>query len=530
MVNTDTFLGSGASLTFVPEHDLYIEAQVTPAADQTTAQIKTSTLGHLDLVVDMYIGCTLEFYSCSALVTASSAPADNLLVSSHTVTSNTIDTFHFTPALGEGDATSYYILKGYGAPCPAPISGTSKKRLNADHWLGLLESSAFPNVEVEMKQLNLSLGGSRNWTHQYKGIETASGGNLALMANHGTWLYYALGNCSAIGGNITLTGSDNADSYHTADTASKVYSEPSANHLSQGPMFYRSNSASKLFPPLLPSDLANNVDLLTIPSTSSQLIQYTFTEANGSILPSFSLEHSMAKDPTSLLTQTSGTITPEDLTFVRIARGNRVNTLTLTANENEEVKMTMDLNTRTVTRIPRDEAFEARNGVTTNASLFNFNNDIESFLEPFFFSSGTFSAFGQTFLKVTNLTLTINNNLMDKRYIGVGNKSIKEGIPAQRTYELAFTAMITDDSVFHELLNQTEAATDGTTNLITLNFTKPTGSGATQESMQIRLQDYMLSQANITVPEDKSIITLEGTIMPRTLKDCIVNTHHVLLG
>ena len=39
-----------------------------------------------------------------------------------------------------------------------------------------------------MKQLNLSLGGSRNFTHQYKGIETASGGNLGLVVNHGAFL------------------------------------------------------------------------------------------------------------------------------------------------------------------------------------------------------------------------------------------------------------------------------------------------------------------------------------------------------
>ena len=31
--------------------------------------------------------------------------------------------------------------------------------------------------------MNLSLGGTRNFTHQYKGIETASGGNLALVCN-----------------------------------------------------------------------------------------------------------------------------------------------------------------------------------------------------------------------------------------------------------------------------------------------------------------------------------------------------------
>ena len=47
-------------------------------------------------------------------------------------------------------------------------------------------SATFPNLEVEMKQMNLSLGGSET-THQYKGIETASGGNLGLVVNHGAF-------------------------------------------------------------------------------------------------------------------------------------------------------------------------------------------------------------------------------------------------------------------------------------------------------------------------------------------------------
>ena len=59
--------------------------------------------------------------------------------------------------------------------------------------------------------------------------------------------------------------------------------------------------------------------------------------------------------------------------------------------------------------------------------------------------------------------MTINNNLQDKRFIGVGNKSIKEAIPAQRTYEISFTAMVTDDKLFEELLNQTEVDTTAST-------------------------------------------------------------------
>jgi hypothetical protein len=259
-------------------------------------------------------------------------------------------------------------------------------------------------------------------------------------------------------------------------------------------------------------------------------ITYKFEEANGEILPSFALEQTMAKSTTLTTNATDGA--SEDTTFVRIARGNRVNTLTMTANENEEVKMTLDLNSRAVHKLEQGENYEARGGISDNRQLFNYeqanNTSTTDFdaelLEPFFFSSGLFSIFGQQFLKVTNLTLTINNNLQDKRFIGVGNKSIKEAIPAQRNYEVAFTAMVTDDKLFEELLNQTEVG-DTSSTLLTLQFDKANG-----EQILIKLQDYYLSAANFTIPDDKGPITVEGTVMPRTLNSCTVKTHWVLQG
>jgi hypothetical protein len=237
----------------------------------------------------------------------------------------------------------------------------------------------------------------------------------------------------------------------------------------------------------------------------------------------------MAKS-TTLTTNTASA--SEDTTFVRIARGNRVNTLTMTANENEEVKMTLDLNTRAVQSLDQDENYEARAGITDNRQLFNFEQANDSsttdkdaeLLEPFFFSSGLFSVFGQQFLKVTNLTLTINNNLQDKRFVGIGNKSVKDAIPAQRTHEVSFTAMVTDDKLFEELLNQTEVG-DTSTTLLTLQFDKANG-----EQILMKFQDYYLSASNFTIPEDKGPITVEGTVMPRTLNSCTVKTHWVLQG
>ena len=106
----------------------------------------------------MYKGCLLEFYNSS-----------NVLQSVHRIVSNTEEDIEFSPTLDSIAVNSYFVIKSYGAPVPAPKDGTTK-RLLSDEWLGILESATFPTTEVEMKQTNLSLGGSRNFTYQYKGI------------------------------------------------------------------------------------------------------------------------------------------------------------------------------------------------------------------------------------------------------------------------------------------------------------------------------------------------------------------------
>jgi len=547
MTAEDIFLGSQASLTLVPEVDLYIPINHSNSTS-TSLEAHDDWEAHFLMVNNLYVGCIVEFYDADA------TEGTTTVQSTHVVTSNTHNTIVISPAipssitLADGD---FIHIRGYGAPCVGE-KATNTKRLNADNWLGILESATFPNLEVEMKQMNLSLGGSRNFTHQYKGIETASGGNLGLVVNHGAFLYYALGKCTEITAtfhaysptdklNAHSANSSHDDRRHvfldtTNGGAQSDHLVTSSEFLEQGPIFYKTARASDtLVPPLLHGfDLNTNVELLDRTTSTAtgvaNSITYKFEEANGEKLPSFALEQTMAKSST-LTTNTDGTKS-EDTTFVRIARGNRVNTLTMTANENEEVKMTLDLNSRAVHSLDRDENYEARGGISDNRQLFNFEqaNDTSTtdkdteLLEPFFFSSGLFSVFGQQFLKVTNLTLTINNNLQDKRFIGVGNKSIKEAIPAQRTYEVSFTAMVTDDKLFEELLDQTEVDNTAST-LLTLQFDKANG-----EQILMKFQDYFLSSANFTIPDDKGPITVEGTVMPRTLNSCTVKTHWVLQG
>ena len=87
--------------------------------------------------------------------------------------------------------------------------------------------------------------------------------------------------------------------------------------------------------------------------------------------------------------------------------------------------------------------------------------------------------------------------------------------------------MITDDKLYEELVNQTEeTSTDTIANgLLNLQLNKSSG-----EEIKLQFKNYMLSAANVTIPEDKGAITIEGTIMPRDLHLCEVTTHWILQG
>ena len=538
-INTDIFLGSGANLALVPETDLYIGLNDTTTTE-TVIQAETDFVNNYLLVEDIYVGCVVDYYAAGTTTPASS----------HICTANGVSSITISPAHSHTEANGdFIVIRSYGAPCVGQKSGTVK-RLNADNWLGVVESATFPNVDVEVKQLNLSLGTTRNYEFQYKGIETASGANINLVANHGAFLYYALGSCSTV---KATTNNNHPTNRLTAGAAGDVYIDTGnaedsgestiTTHLNQGPIFYKTGYAATgtagtaLTPPLLNHlDAYTNVEqLLRTTTTATDLtnpITYTFTEANGEELPSFALEQTLSKlESSNTFITGDTTLATESHNFVRIARGNRVQTLTLTANENEELKMTMDLNTRGVHRLKTNESYEARGGAgSDNDKLFNLNDtsDDAEFLEPFFFSSGSFTIFGEQFLKITNLSLTINNNLQEKRFIGIGAKSLKTDIPSFRNYELSFTALVTDNRLFEELFDQEEQIGTGLTDdngLIQLVFDKANG-----EQIKLQFKNYMINAANYTIPDDKGAITVEATVMPRDLHLCEVKTHWVLQG
>jgi len=546
MVNNEIFLGSGASTTLVPEHDIYIPLDGTGGGVSTTTLTPdTAFTDVFNFVPNIYVGCSIDIYTSA-----------NVLISSHSITANDLDTITLGSSIGSG-TEAYALIRAYGSPAPHPIitiDSTEYQALLADNWLGLLESITFPNLSQEMKQMNLGLGGTRNFTFQYKGIRTADNGSLGLVANTGAWLYYALGGMNNVaytpktitgfsllnvgGGALANQEPVEVDATTSDDEVDVVFIEGSAgsagaNVNQTGPIFYRTVKGSNVVVPTLDHTLVNTGGLqaLTRTSGSSDLITYTIEELNTDQLPSFSLEQSMAKDPDTLTTD-STTALDESTNFVRVARGCRINSLTLEASEGEELKMNMDINARlvdSITDLYRQQSispatYVSRANQYTNSNLFNWNAGTAN-QAPFFFSEGTFSAFGQQFLKVNSVSIAINNNLTDKRYMG-GHRDMKEGIPAQRTYEISFEAVVTDDQLFKEMLNETEnvSSTDG--QMVEFVFTK----GDTSEEITLKFKNYFLGTTEITIPDDKGPVTFSSTITPRDLHSCVVKTDYVLMG
>ena len=274
------------------------------------------------------------------------------------------------------------------------------------------------------------------------------------------------------------------------------------------------------------SPLTNDPSITDGIITSDTEITYTFGERNDNLLPSFALELSNQKGSALAAEPMVDRNTYNQTVFAQIYPGCVVNSLSLSANENEELKATLDLNVKRVFECP--DGYVARmydsvnNDTNEFKNLFNFGNVtnnstniVQEFIDPFFFSDGTISLFAQEFMKVQSMSLTITNNVTDKRYIGQYNKQIKMSVPTQRNYELTMNAQVTDRRIFDELRRESPhrlvlgQGTDGSNANIQLLFTKPNG-----ERIKLQFDDYLISATTWPIPEDRGPIYVDFTIMP----------------
>jgi hypothetical protein len=549
----EVFVGAGAGATFVPEMDLHLN-DVVFASNVGTLDSADTTL--IRLIPDLYVGCRIT-------IGTTSSSTDTI------ITANTINTITVESVSdGEYDVT----VHAFGAPVPGPKDGTTPTLLS-DHWLGLVDTFTPPNIEVEMKQLNLAVSGSRNYSHQFKAAETVSGGSLELMLNNGSWLYYALGAATFSVGSGTGTWASNTNDFLVRDSTDNIVRSIAGNEYP----FRRDDTASatgRIFAwtgksnnTLTVADLGQNYDagvqvddgtgegttiasnytsgdtslVLTDASgfattgTAGRIgdnvltsgdglyvtkntadIDYTFTELNGDTLPSFALEVTYDKSTVGASTVIDSN-TNNVNRYCRIFTGCQVNNLTLNFEEGQELKATVDMVTRTAFDAPN--GFLPRRGVALGVDeLQNYHKTREGGVKdddyPFLFSDGSIKLFGQNVTRVKSGSLTIANNILPQRFIGNTNRKIVSAhIPGQRTYEISLTMLVTDTELWDELRKQDEY--DATTGLLELKFTKGNG-----EEIEIKLDDYIIQNVNVPFPADKGPVEVEATISARTLTSC----------
>jgi len=494
MVNNEVFVGANAQVGLCPELDLFFNSVDVDATGLIYEHDLSASL--VKLIPNLYIGCTVKIDGLTS----------NDATSYRTITANTATTITIdSPAvdstganLAGSDNVGDLTILSFGAPAYGKVKSSTGTILS-DNWVGLVNTFTPPNVEVEMKQLNLAAAGGRNLDYQYKGAETVSGGSLDLSLNNGSWLYYALGKISSIAGGSTAQNADHSNSlngfgYHLSNKqivrviGQNIYPEIASSNVFLG---------------------HTNINYSTGGSWT-----YTFAEADDDVLPSFALDVAYRKSNQSN-TSVVDSNTPNENLYSVIYTGCQVNSLTLNFEEGQELKSSVELVTRRAFDAP--DGYLPLRGQVGLAGLDDSSNDAGGVGNysttladnyPFLFSDGLIKLFGQTMARVKGGSLTISNNLTPQRFIGNYNRQITSAhLPGQRTYEVTLTMLITDTKLWDEMRSENES-----TGVLQLKFEKSGG-----EKIDIQLSDYTINSVTIPFPEDKGAIEVEVAATARTL-------------
>jgi len=401
-------------------------------------------------------------------------------------------------------------------------------RLLSDTWIGLADSITVPTTSVEMKQLNLASAGTRNYVYQFKGAESTDGGSINLFANNFTFLYYALGDktITTVGGETGVTmdsGSNDKFFLTTSQTGTNFILDTTTDTTDD--RFYRVDG-NKVCPPIR-KGVDDETGIAKVGTGAGDLITYTYSEQNGEELPSFALEYTLKKGSQNA---TVAVDSAKEAVYTKLYPGCQINTMTITADEGQEIKMDLSLMTKTTVIAPTN--YETFNNKTDVQDFVNYGSRVggtaslnAGLMTPYFFSGGTIEMFGNEYIRIQNCTLTINNGLQDKRFIGRTNKRIKSMVTGQRTYELQFTGLVTDSAIFDELRNDSSTALSGTDSLLKLNFFKDNN-----EKVELHFRDYMVKSADFPLTNDNSPITVTWTIEPLKLEKAEETTYWVIQG
>ena len=519
MTSNEVYTGAGLSATLVPEMDYNIGMQLGIASNGTNRlgfRYKNTASGTIDrttiswgsdatggsahatnkLPANIYKGCTAEvrvYNSSNVLQTTTTL----------VIKSNTAYQITFNQELSSTDTDIIELtILGFGTPSFSPAVISGKNNLLSDNWLGLVNTITPPTVDAEMKQVNLALGGTRNFGIQYKGAESYGSASIDVSLNNGSWLYYALGN-------MTFTATQDS-----SNTLSNAASNGSVYYDDTNKTFHRRESGT-----ISPPKTYGTADTSMLKLSADTKIDYTFTESESGNLPSFALE--ITNEKGNVLDADYYQDANDENMFSRIYTGCHVNTFTMNFEEGQEVKATIDAVTRRAYDSLPD--YTPKRKVRTPSSLFNYNAEADNL--PFMFSDGHLEAFGQTLARVKSGSLTITNNITPQRFIGNYDRSIISAhSTGQRLYDVQLNLQVTDRTIWDELRKQGEISASN----IVITFDK--NDTADTDKITLTLKDYIVQTVDIPFPDDKGMLDVALTLSARTLHECKYHGKWIIQG
>ena len=260
--------------------------------------------------------------------------------------------------------------------------------------------------------------------------------------------------------------------------------------------------------------------------------------------PSFSLEVSQRRrNVDSDEGGTDGGVT-DSKELTRVFRGCKVTDFTMTTDNDAALRLSVNFNAALcytdTGRLSGGASNYAAHRMFDDTATTNVGRLISGIgvktQKPFMFYNGTINIAGIQVAQVLNFNLTGQTGMQAFHTINGQNSqnSATEQVPfggsrntsimveGQTSYEMTMEIIVDDPLFYHKMRSAEEFSTNNdasTANQIRINFEKTTTSGSGHtERMMLIIDDYVIVEAPLQIPEDKGAVKSVLKIMPKTIK------------
>tara|TARA_R100000231_G_scaffold124756_2_gene95085 strand:+ start:98 stop:1978 length:1881 start_codon:yes stop_codon:yes gene_type:complete len=261
--------------------------------------------------------------------------------------------------------------------------------------------------------------------------------------------------------------------------------------------------------------------------------------------PSFSLEVSQRRRniDTDEGATDGGSTDSKELT--RVFRGCKITDFTLTTDNDAALRLSLNFNSALcytdtgrleggASRYASHRMFDDIANTANNRLLAGIGRKTQ---KPFMFYNGTINIAGIQVAQVLNFNLTGQTGMQAFHTVNgqssqnaSGTSQVPFGasrntsimVEGQTSYEMTMEIIVDDPIFYHKMRSATEfsrSADNTTDNQIRINFEKTTTSGSNEtERMMLMIDDYVIIEAPLQIPEDKGAVKSVLKIMPKAIK------------